>query len=505
MKRIAIGVVVLLGLATTFEPEVIAAQTTSPANTAVTDTSSAETAADHSADPALALGTVKDDTLFVGLPRIVDAALAYNEMLAASEAMRDAAGAEALGAWRGFLPRIQLAEYFLRSDDALSAFGFQLQNRAVTVADFNPAVLNHPGERNNFISRVMLMQPIFNGLMGLKGKQAADAANRAAGYQYQRARETVVFQAVQAFEGLALARAYDRVLQAALASAKAHANQARAMVAADMATEADLLQAVVFKSAVEQKMIEVRNMVAVAGENIELLTACPTTLPMAPDVTLEHHFGHTLPDSFDTQGVATRADLQMHLENREAAGKMVGVAAGALLPHINLSLQRDFYSLDHLFGDDARSWTLGVYGTWDIFSGLENVGKLKKAKAESRATQYMYEFETRKAHVEAKQAWLEARAAQQKVEVARGAVDAAREGLRIVSNQYREGLASMVDLLDIQASATQAEGDLVQALHDYNVGLARLRFAGVGAPLGSGRGAADTTRTQLSRVVLEGP
>jgi len=67
--------------------------------------------------------------------------------------------------------------------------------------------------------------------------------------------------------------------------------------------------------------------------------------------------------------------------------------------------------------------------------------------------------------------------------VAGDAVAAAREGLRIVTNQYREGLATMVNLLDTQAAATMAEGNLVQALHDYNVGLARLRFAGVGKTL----------------------
>ena len=60
--------------------------------------------------------------------------------------------------------------------------------------------------------------------------------------------------------------------------------------------------------------------------------------------------------------------------------------------------------------------------------------------------------------------------------MARDAVDAAREGLRIVTNQYREGLASMVDLLDTQAAAIMAEGNLVQARHDYQVGLAQSRI-----------------------------
>jgi outer membrane protein TolC len=98
----------------------------------------------------------------------------------------------------------------------------------------------------------------------------------------------------------------------------------------------------------------------------------------------------------------------------------------------------------------------------------------------------MVQFETRQARVQATEALLNAQAAQEKVTVARGAVDAAREGLRIVTNQYREGLASMVNLLDTQAAAIMAEGNLVQAIHDYQVGMANLEYSGA-APQGADR------------------
>ena len=62
-------------------------------------------------------------------------AASMNQMIDAANAMREAAGAEATGALRGFLPQVQLASFFLRSDDALSSFGFKLQNRSVSQAD----------------------------------------------------------------------------------------------------------------------------------------------------------------------------------------------------------------------------------------------------------------------------------------------------------------------------------------------------------------------------------
>lgn len=436
------------------------------------------------------LGTIRDGQVVVDRQKVIAAALAHNEMLAASGAMKDAAAADALGAWRGFLPQLQLGEYFMRSDDALSSFGFKLQNRGVTPLDFGmglgpsgiqwiPANINDPGETNNFITRIQLLQPIFNGGMGFYGKQAANAAHEAAGYKHARATETIRFHAIQAYEGLTLATAYTRVMEAAVRSAEGHVRQARSLVENEMATEADLLQARVYLSTLQQKLIEVKNMVRVAGENIKLLTAIDTPLPLASDfdeAAAALSIPVEMPAFFDVTAVTRRSDILARRHEAEAAGKMVGVARGGMLPHLNLSLQKDWYDLDSPFGTNADSWTLGVYATMGF--GVQNLGELKKAKAQSRAARYMADFETRQARVQATDAWLNLQAAHEKVLVAREAVQAARAGLKIVTNQYREGLAGMVDLLDTQAYATQAEGNLVQALHDFRVGLADLEFNG---------------------------
>jgi len=451
------------------------------------------------------IGTIENGVLVVDRNSVINAAVEHNEMLAASGAMRDAANAEALGAWRGFLPQVQLGEYFMRSDDALNVFGFKLQNRGVTPMDFGITPtgfeshrINQPGELNNFITRIQLLQPIFNGGMGLYGKQAANAMGRAAGYEHARAEETIRFHAIQAFEGLTLAAAYEGVMEAAVASAEGHVRQARSMVDNDMATEADFLQAKVYLSTLQQKLIEVRNMMAVAGENIKLLTAVDVDLPLATNSSPEQEAGNLLTPSFNEylnlDAIHYRSDLQAQREKALAAGKMVGVARGSLLPHVNLSVQKDWYDLENLFGGNSNSWTLGVYATMGF--GIQNVSDIKKARAQHRAADYMVDFETRQARVQATEALLGARAANEKVLVARDAVEASRPGLKIVTNQYREGLASMVNLLDTQAYAIQAEGNLVQALHDFSVGLANLEFAGAVKPTNAADNNQATTAPQ---------
>jgi outer membrane protein TolC len=434
------------------------------------------------------LGSAAGDTLYVERDAVIDAALAHNEMLKASSAMTDAADADALGAWRGFLPRLSLGAYQIRSNDALYSFGFKLNQRRATQMDFSAPMmagsppppqgdlLNHPGANENNIMQVKLQQPVFNGGMALYGKKAADAMGRAAASQHRRAEETVRFHAVQAYEGLVLAEAYEQVMLKALASADGHVDRARAMYDNEMVTEADLLQAEVYRDALAQRLIEVRNMARTAGEHIKLLTAVRTDLhlasaPGAPapvDLSVEPVL----------QGAGLRSDVLASGEQAAAASHMTKVARGAMVPHLNLQAEKNWFHHADLFGDEADSWTFGVYATWDVFSGLENIGGLKKARAQSRAAEYMHDFQRRQANAEARQAAYDMDAAARKLEVARDAVTAAREGLRIVTNMHREGLASMVDLLDVQAAATMAEGNLVQARHDYDVGRARFEFAG---------------------------
>jgi len=434
----------------------------------------------------LGLGVIHNDTLVVTRDVVVASALANNEMLAASGAMTDAADADALGTWRGFLPRLSLGAYRIRSDDALYGFGFKLNQRRATQADFSappmagmpaPApfgdALNYPGVNENNIMQVKLQQPVFNGGMALYGKKAASAMSRAARNDHHRAEDTIRFHAVQAYEGLVLAGAYLTVMEAALASADAHVAQARALYDNEMVTEADLLQAKVYRAGIEQRLIEVRNMSSVTGEHIKLLTATTTDLPLAPTNDGEAR-GPVAPRRY-----TDRPDVMSSREQAHAAADMAKVARGKMLPHLNLAAERNWFHHDTFLGDEADSWTVGIYATWDVFSGLENVGDLKKARAQSRAAAHMSDFTKRQARVEATQATLELDAAVDKLRVAADAVDAAREGLRIVTNMYREGLVSMVDLLDVQAQATMAEGNLIQARHDHNVSAAKVEFAGV--------------------------
>ena len=73
-----------------------------------------------------------------------------------------------------------------------------------------------------------------------------------------------------------------------------------------------------------------------------------------------------------------------------------------------------------------------------------------------------------------KQAYLNIRSAAQKVEETQTIVDQARENYRIQNIRYQAGVGINLDVLDAQLSLNEAQVNHIQALYDYNVGIAKL-------------------------------
>jgi len=67
--------------------------------------------------------------------------------------------------------------------------------------------------------------------------------------------------------------------------------------------------------------------------------------------------------------------------------------------------------------------------------------------------------------------------ARQRVDVSRQARSEAEESLRIIQNRYEAGLASITDLLQVEATHTAAQKNYLNALFDYRLSFAALELA----------------------------
>ena len=86
----------------------------------------------------------------------------------------------------------------------LYAFGFKLLQQSVTVSDFNPDVLNNPGQVDNFNTRIELSQPLIN-IDGWKERKAAGYQLEAANFQTERISDFIDLEVTKTYMQLQLA------------------------------------------------------------------------------------------------------------------------------------------------------------------------------------------------------------------------------------------------------------------------------------------------------------
>jgi len=101
---------------------------------------------------------------------------------------------------------------------------------------------------------------------------------------------------------------------------------------------------------------------------------------------------------------------------------------------------------------------------------------LFRSAREFQAQQALLDLK-RKVRVDVQEAWLRLEAASERVAVSSESEAQARENLRIVELRYKEGMASITDLLDADTALTASALQRAQAVHDQRVARARLQWA----------------------------
>lgn len=421
-------------------------------------------------------GSAHAESRSVSFEQAQRVALEQNQMLAAARSQVDAMRARKLQSWAGHLPSFQVTEGAYRTNDAVNAFGFKLKQEGFTQADFAIDALNTPDPVTNYQTKLALRQPLFNGGQAWYGRAQADAGVLAARADLERAQAEVRFHTAEAYWGLVLAtEALDAVRQG-LETAKAAEAAAEARYEAETAPLSDLLAARVRVAELRGEEVDAANRAAQAADGLSLVMGLPSGDSVVPADSLGEPQVPLSLDQALAQAPSRRPDLRAARARANAASKAVGRARSGYLPHVNAFAEVTLDS-DELFARQGEGWMVGAVATWDLFSGLKTIGEVRAARAQSAAAASQASFKESEAEREVRQAFRDVEAATAQLEISEEALAQSVERLRITQLRYREGLATSTELLGAEAELTAARVRRVKALHDLNVGVARVRLA----------------------------
>lgn len=433
---------------------------------------SAEKAADKRAknqeiDPVIVIGRVPTNgTVDLNLPKTVQMALDYNRDIKNSQYALKKAEYAINQAQAGKKPTVDYN------------FGAQ-RSRATDVATYSRAA-SLMGSANSisnaFSNGISVNIPLYTGGLVEGQIDVAKLGKTNAQEEILRVEQATKYSAIEGYYGLLAYQELQGVYHEAVDNLQGHLDNVQAQYNVGTKAKVDVLSSDVSLANAKTTAITADNNVAIAESNLNNILG----LPLETKLNLADH---QLP--FDTYNISLQEAMDYAMKYRpevlqaaiavQEAERSIDIADAGNKPTVAITGGNDW--ADNTFpGIDAnkRSWKVAAGVTYNFYDGGATKAKVNQAKQDLLVARETEQKTRESVQLQVKQAYLNIRSAAQKVEETQTVVDQARENYRIQNIRYQAGVGINLDVLDAQLSLNQAQVNHIQALYDYNVGIAKL-------------------------------
>ena len=433
---------------------------------------SAEKAADKRAknqeiDPVIVVGHVPTNgTIDLNLPKTVQMALDYNRDIKNSQYALKKAEYAINQAQAGKKPSVDYN------------FGAQ-RSRATDAATYSRAA-SLMGSANSisnaFSNGISVNIPLYTGGLVEGQIDVAKLGKTNAQEEILRVEQATKYSAIEGYYGLLAYQELQGVYHEAVDNLQGHLDNVQAQYNVGTKAKVDVLSSDVSLANAKTTAITADNNVAIAESNLNNILG----LPLETKLNLADH---QLP--FDTYNISLQEAMDYAMKYRpevlqaaiavQEAERSIDIADAGNKPTVAITGGNDW--ADNTFpGIDAnkRSWKVAAGVTYNFYDGGATKAKVNQAKQDLLVARETEQKTRESVQLQVKQAYLNIRSAAQKVEETQTVVDQARENYRIQNIRYQAGVGINLDVLDAQLSLNQAQVNHIQALYDYNVGIAKL-------------------------------
>lgn len=398
-----------------------------------------------------------DDMRKVSLHEALSLATTQSSTVLASGYARDAGIGDAATARGSLLPRIYMEERYMRTDNPTYAFSSKLSEGRFTSSDFSISSLNNPHALNDFQTAVGFEQALFapQAALGLKIAKNESSALEA---DLARSREEAAYRAALSYISVQTSRAF----VIAATKAKEDAEEARRVAGlrfdAGMGLMSDVFRTDVAIKAAEERLMRALAMNSNAQRSLGLALAYDGMVdiagPIEPGVI----------DKVDLYITAAngRSDIRAASIREKNADNAIKLAQAKFLPTMGLSGEYQMNDHATAFGDEGKSFMLGVALKWDILSGGSTLGEVHAAESRAKEASSKLDGARQEAAYRVYEAYSNIQTAQSSVALAEATQKLAEEGRRLIMQRYENGLSTLVEMLDAQSMLDNARASLAQ-------------------------------------------
>ena len=249
---------------------------------------------------------------------------------------------------------------------------------------------------------------------------------------------------------------------------------AETQLRAGLTTRPDVLRARVDVSAVELELTRSRNTLEEARALLNTLMGRSPSTPL--DLVMEAYDAPLplIPGWEELRMMALDARDELHMvrartDRQEAA---VRLARGVFLPTVSADAGLNRGSTTS--PSPRESWSVGLLVAMPLFEGFAPTSQLQAQMALLEASRFDEETVVQQIEREVWNALLSEGESARRMENAQALQEAARENLDAAQESYRQGLGSMISLVDARTAYTNAEQTLIRAVYDRYIAQAVL-------------------------------
>ncbi|MEO5358816.1 MAG: TolC family protein [Nitrospirota bacterium] len=408
----------------------------------------------------------------ITLKEAIAAALNDNHRVRAGRWAAEALKKDVSIAWGSLLPKIEVEESYSNTNNPTYFFMSKLDQGRFTSADLSN--LKNPAPINDYRTAVRFEMPVFS----MKAYIAIDMAKtRAEGREFQQMRleETTVLDVFKAYTAIKTAKAYKSAAEKGLEDAKEHLRIARVRLDSGTGLYSDVLQAQTALSEVKMRIVTAEKNVNLAQRSLGLIIGSDQSYDSADEKIA---FTPAAPIQAYLKGALNRADIAAMEKTRENAQQSVSIAKAEYLPTLALGGNYQLNEHRYPFGDEGKSYQIGVYMKLNVFDGFRREAQLAKARLEAAEAGEHFNGIKKQAAYEVYEAMMSLDESQKRLSLTRDALSAAEEGVRLIEKRYANSLAPMVSLIDAQTALDKVRADAAAAEGQYLVSTATLEYTG---------------------------
>ena len=358
----------------------------------------------------------------------------------------------------------------------------------------NPAELDNKadgGTQNTFDAMFGVRYLLFDGGGREARLMAAKEDLLAANFRHNTALQDVALAVEEAYYNLLAARQLREVAQETVKQTGQHVALADARYKVGVAAKSDVLQAQTEKADADLGFVRADSAVRIANgrlANAMGLRVSQTVEIAQPRLPQDiHHLELADIEQLLNEAAATRPELKAALAQVEVQRAAVKSAEARYWPSVTAGAGAGWTG--RTFPPNLGQWNLGLGLDWPLFTGFDRNYQVHRSKSDLARAIAERESLLQGVELEVWTAYQRVIESSQAIDAAGRFVASAEENARVAEGEYKNGVGSIIALIDAQNSRSVARTRLVQAQLDWHTAMAQFERA-VGRTLATGGEAA---------------